>query len=100
MQRGAVEAAVGDDEASGLVGVEEQRDQQLAVEGRAVDVQVGAGEDVADQWLVAVRDGVVEGRGREGGLCGQAVQDGREERAEALVGCVQAAEGGGREVVG
>lgn len=74
MQRGAVETAVGDDEAPSLVGVEEQRDQQLAVEGgRAVDVQVGAGEDVADQWLVAVCDGVVEGRGCERGLCGEGV---------------------------
>lgn len=64
-----------------------------------MDVQVGAGKDVADQRLVAVRDGVVEGRGRKGGLCSEGVQNGREERAEALVGCVQAAEGGGGEVV-
>lgn len=38
MQRGSVETAVGDDETGGVCGVEEQWDEEFAVEGRAVDV--------------------------------------------------------------
>lgn len=53
---------------------------------------------MADEGLVAVRGGVVEGDRGEGGLCGEGVEDGREERAEALVGSVEAAEGGRGEV--
>lgn len=99
VQRGGVETAVSDDETRDVCGVEEQWDEGLAVEGCAVDVQVdGGGEDVADERLVAVGGGVVEGDGREGGLCGEGVEDGREEGAEALVDSVEAAEGGGGEV--
>lgn len=68
MQRGGVEIAVGDDETGGVCRVEEQRDEGFAVEGGAVDVQVGGGgEDVADEGLVAVGNGIVEGDGGEGG---------------------------------
>lgn len=38
VQWGAVEFAIGDDEAPGVFGVEEEGDEGLAVEGRAVDV--------------------------------------------------------------
>lgn len=47
-----------------------------------------------------VGGGIVEGCGREGRLCGEGVEDGGEECVKTLVGCVQAAEGGGGEVVG
>lgn len=101
VQRGAVEFAIGDDEAPGVFRVEEEWNEGLAVEGRAVDVQVGGGgENITDEWLVVMGSGVVEGCGREGGLCGEGVEDGGEERTKPLVGCVQAAEGGGGEVVG
>lgn len=66
-----------------------------------MDVQVGGGgENITDERLVLVGGGVVEGCWREGGLCGEGVEDGGEERTQTLVGCVQAAEGGGGEVVG